>query len=67
MTNVITPEQQSKRISEIIRDHISKSKRKGDYHWTMAEYWGADADYIRGQDDGEPPRGAELDTNKSDV
>jgi hypothetical protein len=48
-----------KRINEIIQYHISKSKRKGDYHFRMAEYWGADGDYIRGMDDGEPPRGAE--------
>jgi hypothetical protein len=52
---VATPEQQAKRIQQIINEHARKSKRKGDYHFRMAESCGADGDYIPGQDDGEPP------------
>jgi hypothetical protein len=56
MTLVATDAQREKRVRQIIDDHAAKSKRKGDYHWRMAEQWGADGDYIPGYDDGEPPR-----------
>jgi len=55
MTEVVTREQQTRRIQQIINEHISKSKVKGDYHFRQAEQWGADGDYIPGQDEGEPP------------
>jgi hypothetical protein len=45
----------SRRITEIIREHINKSKYKGDYHFRAAESWGATGDFIPGFDQGEPP------------
>jgi hypothetical protein len=54
-----TEEGRQRRIDQIIAEHISKSKMRGDYHFRMAEQWGADGDYIPGIDDGEPPQGAE--------
>ena len=59
MHDTSTAEGRDKRIQEIINDHASKSKVKGDYHFRMAEMWGQGSDYIPGQDDGEPPQGAE--------
>jgi hypothetical protein len=50
-----TPEKRANRVQQIINYHASRSTRKGDWHWRMAEYWGADGDYIPDQDDGEPP------------
>jgi len=56
---VVTPAQQARRISHFINEHAEKSKHKGDFHFRMAEQWGADGDYIPGFDDGEPPQGAD--------
>ena len=57
--DVITPEQQTRRISAIIREHTEKSKHKGDFHFRQAEQWGAQGDYEPGADDGESPQGSE--------
>ncbi len=53
MIDTATPEGRSARIAEIIGDHTSKSRRKGDHHFRMAVMWGADGDYQPGYDDGE--------------
>jgi hypothetical protein len=60
MTDTSTSEGRAKRIDEIINDHASKSKRKGDAHYRAAMQWGAPADYSEA-DAGEPPKGAEWD------
>ena len=55
MIDTTTEEGRAQRIQQIIDEHAKKSKVKGDYHFRVAESWGADGDYIPGQDDGEPP------------
>lgn len=50
MIDTGTKEGRQKRINEIIREHISKSKHPSDYHGQEAMWWGAEADW-RPEDD----------------
>lgn len=59
MTHVQLYEPTSAHVAGMIEYHIEHSKRKADYHFRMAEFWGADGDYLPGIDDGEPQQGAQ--------
>jgi hypothetical protein len=56
MIDTATAAGREARATEIMNEHIAKSRYKGDYHFRLAELWGADGDYIPGLDDGETPR-----------
>ena len=44
----------------VVEAHVKLSKRKGDYHFRIADMLSGSADWIPGQDDGEPPHDYEV-------
>jgi hypothetical protein len=55
----LTAEEETERDTFLFDYHAERSKITGDWHFRQAEQISGDGDYIRGQDDGEPPKGAE--------
>ena len=63
---VITQEQREHRISEIVSDHISKTRRKGDYHFLQAISWGAEPDWMPADDEFMPDMTQGVENYKPD-